>query len=63
MRRVAVTVNGLIWVSPYDRAFFFFFLEPRPWLMEVPKLGVEAELPPLAYTTATPHTSHICDPH
>ena len=24
--------------------FFFFFLEWHPWLMEVPRLGVELEL-------------------
>ena len=33
--------------------------------MEVPRLGVELELQPLAYTTATamPDPSHICDLH
>ena len=32
--------------------------------MEVPELGVESELQPLAYTTATAtwDPSHICDP-
>ena len=33
--------------------FFFAFLGPHMWHMEVPRLGVESELPLLAYTTAT----------
>ena len=36
-------------------SFFFFspvFLGPHPWHIEVPRLGVELELQPLAYTTA-----------
>ena len=33
--------------------FFFFFLGPNPKHMEVPNLGVEPELQPPAYTTAT----------
>ena len=32
---------------------FLPFLGPLPWHMEVPRLGVESELQPLAYTTAT----------
>ena len=32
--------------------FIFVFLGPHPWHMEVPRLGVESELLPLAYTTA-----------
>ena len=32
---------------------FFFFLGLRPQHMKVPRLGVESELYPLAYTTAT----------
>ena len=32
---------------------FCFFLEPHLWHMEVPKLGVQLELQPPAYTTAT----------
>ena len=31
--------------------------------MEVPGLGVKLELQLLAYTTATPDPSHICDLH
>ena len=40
---------------------FFFFLWPHLWHMEVPRLGVNLELP--AYTTATamPEPSCICD--
>ena len=32
---------------------FFVFLGPRPWHMEVLRLGVELEVQLLAYTTAT----------
>ena len=47
--------------------FFFWssvFLGPQPWHMEGPRLGVESELQPPAYTTATAmrDLSHICDP-
>ena len=41
---------------------FFFLLQSNLWHMEVPRLGVEAELQPLAYNTATPDPSRICDP-
>ena len=45
--------------------FFFCFLGPHLWHMEVLKLGVEWELQLLAYTTATamPDPNHICDLH
>ena len=45
--------------------FFFVFLGPQPWHMEVPSLGVQSELPLPAYTTATtmPDPSHVCDLH
>ena len=45
--------------------FFFGFLGPYLWHMEVPRLGVELELQVLAYTTATAmgDPSHICDLH
>ena len=45
--------------------FFFVFLGPHPQHMEVPKLGAELELKPLAYTTAsaTPEPNRICDLH
>ena len=44
---------------------FFVFLGLHPWHMEVPSLGVESELQPLAYTvvTATQDPSRICDLH
>ena len=45
------------------KTFFFFFLEPQVWHIEVPKLGVELELQLPAYTTATLDPSHICDLH
>ena len=32
--------------------FFFFFLGPHPWYMEVPRLEVELELQLLAFATA-----------
>ena len=45
--------------------FIFVFLGPHLMHMEVPRLGVESELYPLAYTTATvmPDPSHVCDLH
>ena len=33
--------------------FFFFFLGPHLWHIEVPRLGVQLELQLLAYATAT----------
>ena len=45
--------------------FFFFFLGLHLWHMEVPRRGVELELPLSVYTTAaaTPDLSHVCDLH
>ena len=47
--------------------FFALFFFPRlhPWHMEVPRLGVESELQPPAYTiaTATPDLGHVCNLH
>ena len=45
--------------------FFGVCLEPCPRHMEVPRLGVQLELEPLAYTTATAtrDPSHIFDLH
>ena len=45
--------------------FFFCFLGPHLWHMEVPKLGVEMELQLPAYTTATAtqDPSHVWDLH
>ena len=44
--------------------FFFFFSGLHQWYMEVPRLGVESELQPQAYTTAMAmqNPSHICNP-
>ena len=44
---------------------FFCFLGPHLQHMEVPRIGVELELQPLAYTTATAtrELSHVCDLH
>jgi len=43
--------------------FFFVFLGPYPWHMEIPSLGVKSELKLLAYVTATAmwDPSHVCD--
>ena len=48
---------------PYS--FFFVFLGPHPQHMEVPRLGVESELQPPAYTMAPamPDPSLVCDLH
>ena len=45
--------------------FFFFFLEPHLWHMDIPRLGVESEieLPAYATTTAMQDPSHVCDLH
>ena len=45
--------------------YLFIFLEPHLRHMEVPRLGVELELQPLIYTTATTKwdPSHVCNLH
>ena len=45
--------------------FFFVFLGPYPWHMEVPKLGLESELQLLAYAKATAMLDPrcVCDPY
>ena len=45
--------------------YLFFFLGPRLWHMEVPRLGIESELQLQGYATATamPDLSCICDLH
>ena len=45
--------------------FFFFFLGPHPWHVEVPRLGVKSEvqLPSYATATATQDLSRICNLH
>ena len=61
------TLAGLvpIRVSTIVIIFAFFFLGPHPQHMEVPRLGVELELQPLACTTATAmqHPSRDCNLH
>ena len=41
--------------------FYFFVLEPHPWHMEVPRLGVHSELQLPAYATATATRDPSCD--
>ena len=41
--------------------FVFAFLGLHLWHMEVPRLGAEWELQSLAYATAMPDLSHVCD--
>ena len=62
--------SSLFWMNNIKlmKNFFFFFFclfRATPRHMEVPKLGVELELQPPAYTTATatPDPSYICDLH
>ena len=45
--------------------FFYLFLGPHPWHMEVPRIGVKSEPQLPAYTTATAmwNLSCICDLH
>ena len=54
--------TGLIFLSSFS---FFFFLGLHPDHMEVPRLGVESQLQPPAYTTATAtcDLSGVCDRH
>ena len=40
--------------------WFFCFLGPHPWHMEVPRLGVQSELQLPAYTTATATPDPSC---
>ena len=49
----------------YFLFFIFAFLEPHPWHMEVPRLGAESELQPLAYASATAMSdlSCVCNLH
>ena len=68
-----LTFSRFIHVVAYDRisflffvlsfSFSFVFLGPHPQRMEIPRLGVESELLPPAYTTGTamPDASHICN--
>ena len=51
--------------SPVLLLLSFVFLGPHPRRMEVPRLGVESELEPLAYTRARgmPDPSRVCSLH
>ena len=55
----------LIHLKEPDFFFFLVFLGPHLRHMVVPRLGVESELQPPAYTTATEtlDLSHACDLH
>ena len=48
-RQAVKVVKSLLFVL----SVFFVFSGLHPWHMEVPRLGVESELQPPAYTTAT----------
>ena len=51
--------------SPAKILFYFCFLGPHPWHIEVPSLGVQLEqqLPAYVTATATQDPSYICDLH
>ena len=57
----------MLWAWPkiYLRFFSLSFLGLHLWHMEIPGLGVESKLQPMAYATATamPDLSHICNLH
>ena len=59
-------LRQVTWSQEASILFFFFsFLGPHQWHMEVPRLGVESELQLPAYTTAiaTRDLSHIYNLH
>ena len=41
--------------------FIYFLFGVHQWHVEVPRLGVESELQPPAYATATADPSQVCD--
>ena len=51
--------------TSYSLFFFFSFLGPHPWHIEVARLRVESELQLLVYATAAAmgDLSHVCNPH
>ena len=59
-KTMAITNIG---ITASNYPFFFCFLGPHPWHMEVPLLEVQSELQLPTYTTATPDPSHVCDLH
>ena len=61
-------LNGLVqksYIYTYMYIYIFVFLGPHMQHMEVPRLGVQLELQPLVYATATatPDLSRVCDLH
>ena len=56
-----VTLLGMM-LLPFLLSFFFCFLGPHLWHVEVPRLGVELELQLLATATATTTTTAMWDP-
>ena len=51
-------------LNMWNQIFFFFcFLGPHQWHVEVPRLVVELQPQPPAYTTATSDRRHICNLH
>ena len=54
-----------LWITTNFIFYFFIFLEAHSRHMEVPRLGVQLELEPLAYAraTATWDPSYVCDLH
>ena len=43
--------------------FFFFFLGPNPWCLEIPRLGVKSELQLQSTATALQDLSCVCNLH
>ena len=43
--------------------YYFVFLGPHPWHLEVPWQGVKLKFPTYATATATPDPSYVCNPH
>ena len=71
--RLSLVCECAVSIGPLEsQSFFFFFfflslvfLGPHLQHMEVPRLGVESQLQPLAYAraTATPDPSQVCNLH
>ena len=49
--------------GPHFFSFFFLLFRTAPRHMEVPRLGVESELPAYTIARATQDPSCVCDPH
>ena len=69
IKSLCIEINGKNVIYSWEEIiltlnlFFFFFLGPHLWHVEVPRLGVKSELLLLVYTTATAtqDLSHVCD--